>query len=156
MRQRLSKFIIHRISDFFKVFKRVSWWSFRVSTPFSLLYLILLTDFHKNASFRPNMLIIWILHSLLTNKLKTTLKIESFSVGLHTHSFTHFPTPFPLEVSRWQQWEDLIRLTIKQSHVPWVHTKTGLSKVTDVVRPPGPWTTSGPLSRGCNQQVLPR
>ena len=32
------------------------WWSFRVSTPFSLLCLILLTDFHKNASFRPNML----------------------------------------------------------------------------------------------------
>jgi len=27
-----------------------------VSTPFSLLCLILLTDFHKNASFRPNMI----------------------------------------------------------------------------------------------------
>ena len=34
----------------------MSWWSFRVSTPFSLLCLILLTHFHKNASFRPNML----------------------------------------------------------------------------------------------------
>jgi len=43
-------------SVFFKIFKRVSWWSFRVSTPFSLLCLILLTHFHKNASFRPNML----------------------------------------------------------------------------------------------------
>jgi len=41
---------------FFKVFKRVSWWSFRVSTPFSLLLLILLTDFRKNASFRQNVL----------------------------------------------------------------------------------------------------
>ena len=41
---------------FFKVFERVLWWSFRVSTPFSLLRLILLTDFHKNASFRPNVL----------------------------------------------------------------------------------------------------
>ena len=33
-------------SVFFKVFERVSWWSLRVSTPFSLLCLILLTDFH--------------------------------------------------------------------------------------------------------------
>jgi len=41
---------------FFKAFKRVSWWSLRVSTPFSLLCLILCTDFHKNASLRPNML----------------------------------------------------------------------------------------------------
>jgi len=47
---------------FFKVFERVSWWSFRVSTTFSLLCLILLTDFHRNASFRANML----------NYLKTT------------------------------------------------------------------------------------
>ena len=41
---------------FFMVFKRVWWWSFRVSTPFSLLCLILLTHFHKNASFRLNCL----------------------------------------------------------------------------------------------------
>jgi len=41
---------------FLKVFERVSWWSFRVPTPFSLLCLILLTHFHKNVSFRPNML----------------------------------------------------------------------------------------------------
>jgi len=44
----------------------------------------------------------------------------------------------------------------QQSQFPWVHTKTGASKVGDVVRPPGPWTTSGPLSRGCSQQDLPR
>jgi len=44
---------------FFKVFERVSWWSFRVSTSFSLLCVILLTHFHKNASFRPNMLNCW-------------------------------------------------------------------------------------------------
>jgi len=43
-------------SVFFKVFERVSRWSFRVSTPFSLICLILVTHFHKNASFRPNML----------------------------------------------------------------------------------------------------
>ena len=40
----------------FKVFERASWWSFRVSTPFSSLCLILLTHFHESASFRPNML----------------------------------------------------------------------------------------------------
>ena len=34
----------------------MSWWSYRVSIQFSLLCLILLTDFHKNAHFRPNML----------------------------------------------------------------------------------------------------
>ena len=32
----------------------------------------------------------------------------------------------------------------------------GPSMVADVVRPPGPWTTSGPLSRGCSQQDLIR
>jgi len=40
----------------FKVFGRVSRWSFRMSIPFSLLCLILLMHFHKNASFHPNML----------------------------------------------------------------------------------------------------
>jgi len=47
----------HHISQcFFKVFERVSLWSFRVSTPFSLLCLKLLTHFYKNANVRPNML----------------------------------------------------------------------------------------------------
>ena len=41
---------------FFKVFKWVWWWSYRVPIQFFLLCLILLTDFHKNAHFRPNML----------------------------------------------------------------------------------------------------
>jgi len=31
----------------------------------------------------------------------------------------------------------------------WLHAKTRPSKVGDIVTPPGPWTTSGPLSRGC-------
>jgi len=31
----------------------------------------------------------------------------------------------------------------------------GTSKVVDVVIPPGPWMTSGPLSRGFSQQDLP-
>jgi len=70
------------------------WWSFRVSTPFSLLCLILLNDFHKNASVRPNTLIIWVLHSLLENKLKTILQIESFNVGLQTYSFAQFRAHF--------------------------------------------------------------
>ena len=43
-------------SVLFKVFKRVSWRSFRVSAQFSLLCLILLNHIHKNTSFRPNIL----------------------------------------------------------------------------------------------------
>jgi len=40
---------VGRTSDFLNVFERVSWWSFRVPTPFSLLCLILLiTHFHIN------------------------------------------------------------------------------------------------------------
>jgi len=53
---RLIFFAVSSTSVCFKVFKSVSWWSFRVSTPFSLLCLILLTHFHKNASLHPNML----------------------------------------------------------------------------------------------------
>ena len=41
---------------FFKVFEKVSWWSFRVSTPFSLRCLVLLNYIHKNANFRLSML----------------------------------------------------------------------------------------------------
>jgi len=41
---------------FLSFFKRVSWWRFWVSTWFSLVCLILLTDFHKKQSFRSNML----------------------------------------------------------------------------------------------------
>jgi len=35
----------------------------------------------------------------------------------------------------------------------WLHTKTGLSQVGNVVISPGPWSTSGPLSRGFSQQA---
>ena len=73
---------------FFKVFKRLS-------IPFSLLCLILLTDFHKNASFRPNMLI-QIGHSLLGNKLQTISYTKRFNEGLHTHSFSRFHAAFSL------------------------------------------------------------
>ena len=38
--------ILSFVCVFFNVFEMVSWWSFRVSTPFSLLCLILLTHFH--------------------------------------------------------------------------------------------------------------
>ena len=38
----------------------------------------------------------------------------------------------------------------------WLHTKTGPSKVGVVIKPPGPCSTSGPVSRGCGQQDLPR
>ena len=77
----------------------MSWRSFRVSTPFSLLCLILLTDFHKNASFRPNIL----------NYLNTT-----FAFGKQTndnfinrkfqfrlaYSCTHFHASFTFGESR--------------------------------------------------------
>jgi len=39
----------------------------------------------------------------------------------------------------------------QQSQYPWVHTETGPSKVGNVVRPPGSWTTPGPFSRGFSQ-----
>jgi len=48
-------FVLHT-SVFFKVFEKVSWWSFRVSTPFSLRCLVLLNYIHKNANFRLSML----------------------------------------------------------------------------------------------------
>jgi len=41
---------------FFLIFERESWWIFRVSTPFSFLWLIRLTHFHENVKFRANML----------------------------------------------------------------------------------------------------
>ena len=42
----------------------------------------------------------------------------------------------------------------QHSHIEccWLHTKMGPSQVGDVITPPGPWTTSGPLSRGRSQQ----
>ena len=89
---------------FFKVFKRVSWWSFRVSAPFSLLCLIFLIDFHKKASFCPIML----------NYLNTTFTFgkqteDTFiNRNFHcrpTYSFIHsFSCPlFLWEESRGQQ-----------------------------------------------------
>jgi len=90
-------------SVFFKVFERVSRWSLRVSTPFSLLCLILLTDFHKNSSFPPNML----------NYLNTTFtfgkQIKDNFINRKveyrpTYSFTHFRASFSYGESRGQGW----------------------------------------------------
>jgi len=143
-------------SVFFKLFRRVLRWSFRVSTRFSLLCLILLTDFHKTASFNtPNYL-----NTTFTfgKKIKTILWIESFSV--HIHSFIHsFPCPlFLWGGSRGQQlYVDPKYPTVNSSlrKFPSVHTKTGPSKVGDVVTLPGPWT-SRLLSHRCSQQDLSR
>ena len=121
-------------------------------TRFSLLCVILLTDFHENTSFNtPNYL-----NTTFTfcEKIKTILQIESFSV--HIHSFS-----CPLFLwgeSRVQQpQEDPKYLTINSilRKSPSVHTKTGPGKVGDVVTPPGPWT-SRLLSCRCSQQDLPR
>jgi len=93
---------------FFKVFERVSWWNFRVSTPSSPLCLTLLTHFHESARFRPNML----------NHLNTT-----FTFGKQTkdnfinrkvqcrpsHSFIFsFSCPLFFSGETWglQPWED--------------------------------------------------
>jgi len=54
--------------------------------------------------------------------------------------------PGGLEISHDQQ----------QSEFCSLHTKTRPSKIGDAIIPPGPWSTSGPLSRGCGQQDLPR
>jgi len=102
-----------RVSVFFKVFKRVSCWSVRVSTPFFLLCLILLTHFHKNASFRPNM----------PNYLNTTFAFGKQTknnfinrkvqyIGLHTYSFGHVRARFFLlgELRRQQPYVDPNRL----------------------------------------------
>jgi len=59
-----------------------------VSTPFSFLCLILLTDLHKNAGFHSNMLnyLNTNIHFWQTNFINT---VEILNVGLHTHSFIH-------------------------------------------------------------------
>jgi len=84
---------------FFKVFERVSRWSLRVSTPFSLLCLILLTDFHKNASFPPNMLIYLNTTFTFGKQIKHNFinrKVECRP----TYSFTHFRARFTYGESR--------------------------------------------------------
>ena len=127
-----------------------------MSMPFSLLCLILLPNFHKNASFRPNLLDY--LNATLVfgkqtkdNFINRKFQIETFNVGPHTHSFTHFCARFSFGgVAR--------AATLggpnmphdqQQSQFPWVHTKIGSSKVGDVVTPPAPWTTSERIFRGC-------
>jgi len=68
--------------------------------PFYIRYV--LTDFHKNASFRPNMLNY--LNKTFTFGKQTKDNfintVESCNVGLHPQSFTHFRAHFPFGVSR--------------------------------------------------------
>jgi len=113
---------------FFKVFKRVSWWSFRVSAQFSLLCLILINHIHKNESFRPDTL----------NCLNTT-----FAFGKQTkENFINRSSP--------KRTRHTLRSTAisNSSAGSAVRTKTGPRKVGDVVTTHGPWTNLGPLSRG--------
>jgi len=60
-------------------------------------------------------------------------------------SFIHFRARFSFGEDRGGSSPrmDLICLTINSNLFPWLHTKTGPSKVGDVVTPPGPWTTLG-------------
>ena len=66
----------------------MSWWSYRVSIPFSLLCLVLLIHFHKNASFRPNMLY---LNTIFTfgKQTKDNFINRKFQCR-STYSLTHF------------------------------------------------------------------
>ena len=66
-----------------------------MSTSFSLLRLILLTDFHKNASFRPNMLNYLNTTFTFGKQTKDNFITESFNAGLHIHSLIFVPA-FPL------------------------------------------------------------
>ena len=135
---------------FFKVFRRVSWWSFRVSIRFSLLCLTLLSDFHKNASFNT------------PNYLNTTFTFDKKKDNFInrklqcTYSFLHsFSCPLFLwgggsrggSSSTWTR--NTSRLTaVSQSPL-------GPHKVEDVVTAPGSWT-SRLMSHRCSQQDLPR
>jgi len=70
----------------------------------------------------------------------------------------HFVPAFPLGRSRGQQPQvdpKYFAINSNFRKFPSVHTKTGPSKVEDVVTPPGAWTTSRLLSRRCSQQDLP-
>ena len=82
----------------FKVFERVWWWSFRVSTPFSLLCLVLLTDFHKHASFRSNILNYLTMTFTLGKQTKDNVinrKFQCWPAHSLNHSFIFIPG-FPL------------------------------------------------------------
>ena len=78
-------------TSFFRVFERVSRWSLRVSTPFSLLCLILLTNFYKSTSFPPNMLIYLNTTFTFGKQIKDNVIIERLNVGLHIHSLIFVP-----------------------------------------------------------------
>jgi len=122
-----------------------------VSTPFSLLCLILLSDFHKNASFRPNMLNY--LNTIFTFGKQTEDNFinRKFQCTPATHSFTHFRAHFSYGGVAGTAGLGGPEIRHDQQHsqkVPSLHTKTGPSKVGDVVTPPGPWTNFGPHSRG--------
>jgi len=60
------------------------------------------------------------------------------------------------KVSGQQPWDDSIYLTFSATSDSFTgSSKTGSSQVGDVITPPGPWSTSGPVSRGCSQQDSP-
>ena len=65
-----------------------------MSTPFSMLFLILLTDFRKKRKFPSKYANYVNTAFVFGKKLKAILYIERFNVGLHIHSFTHFRAHF--------------------------------------------------------------
>jgi len=149
-------FAYGKTSVSFKVIKMVSWWSLRVSTPFSLLCLTF-NWFSQNRKF-PSKYAYYLNSAFTFGKQTKDNFINRKFQCRSTYSFTHFRAHFSLgrvagaailggpNMPHDQQ----------QSQFPWVHTKMGSTKVSDVVRLPGSWTTSGPLSRGCSQKDMPR
>ena len=119
-----------------------------MSTPFPLLCLIIFTKFHNH-----------LISSVTFGKKSKDNFINRKVLLKSTYSFIHsFRAHFPLGrvPGRATLREPNMPHDQQQSQFPWLHTMTGPSKVGDVVRPPGLWTTSGPLSSGCSQQDLPR
>jgi len=81
---------------------------------------------------------------------KNNINIERFNAGLHVHSLI-FVLAFPFW-GRGGSSPRRARNTSRSTEIPGIsagfHTYTGPSKIADVVTSPGPWTNSGPLSRG--------
>jgi len=122
----------HGMQCFSKIFKRVSWWSFRVSKPFSLLCLILLTHFHKNASFRPNMLNYLNTTFTFGKQAKDNFINRNIQCRL-TYKFIYsFSCPVSLGESRGDSRSRRTRNTSRSTAIAisqfcWLHTKMGAS-----------------------------
>ena len=98
------------------------------------------------------------MNTTFTFELKTKKRTKDNLINIKvqcraTHSFIYsfsWPGFHWGESQRQQPQEDPKYLTINSNlrQFCWLHTKTGPSRLGDVVTPPGPWTNFGPLSVG--------